>query len=81
MHLVEISSNAIKIQVLPNGSHPGTQGPFVLATLEDGSTGAYLETAVRGVVTVAPDDIAQADALWESIKAEALPLAMSKRSD
>jgi transcriptional regulator with XRE-family HTH domain len=78
VHLVEISSRNVKIQVLPNGVQLGTQGPFVLATLENGSTAAYLETAVRGLVTVAPDDIARAEALWESIKAEALPLGMSK---
>ncbi|GAB2813786.1 helix-turn-helix transcriptional regulator [Actinoallomurus bryophytorum] len=78
MHLVESSSRSIKIQVLPSDVNLGTQGPFVLATLENGSTAAYLETAVRGLVTVAPDDIARAEALWESIKAEALPLGMSK---
>jgi transcriptional regulator with XRE-family HTH domain len=78
MHLIEISCRNIKIKVLPNGVRLGTQGPFVLATLEDGSTAAYLETAVRGLVTVAPDDIARAEALWEAIKAEALPLGMSK---
>jgi transcriptional regulator with XRE-family HTH domain len=78
MHLVDLPSHSIKIQVLPNGAHHGTQGPFVLATLENGSTAAYLETAVRGLVTVAPDDIARAEALWEAIKAEALPLGMSK---
>jgi transcriptional regulator with XRE-family HTH domain len=78
MHLVEISSSNIKIQVLPNNANLGIQGPLVLARLPNGSTAAYLETALRGMVTVAPDDIARADARWESIKAEALPLGMSK---
>jgi transcriptional regulator with XRE-family HTH domain len=78
MHLVAISSRKVQIQILPDGKHPGTQGPFVLATVATGSTVAYLETAVRGVVTPTPEDIARAEALWEAIKADALPLEMSK---
>lgn len=77
MHLVEISSDHIKIQILPNNTNLGMQGPLVLAKLPNGSTAAYVETVLRGMVTVAPDDIARADAVWESIKAEALPLGMS----
>jgi transcriptional regulator with XRE-family HTH domain len=77
-HLAEISSRKVQIQILPNGGHLATQGPFVLATLEDGSTAAYLETAVHGLVTTSSEDVVRADAAWEAIKAEALPVGMSK---
>jgi transcriptional regulator with XRE-family HTH domain len=78
LRLVEISSRKLQIQILPNGGHLATQGPFVLATLEDGSTAVYLETPVRGLVTTSPEDVARAGAVWEMIKADALPVGMSK---
>jgi hypothetical protein len=76
-HLVETSSRKVQIQILPNGGHLATQGPFVLATLENGSTAAYLETAVRGLIATSPEDLARADAAWEAIKGDALPVGMS----
>ncbi|MCW2860466.1 MAG: transcriptional regulator, family [Actinoallomurus sp.] len=77
-HLVAMSSRKVQIQILPNGGHLATQGPFVLATLENGSTAAYLETAVRGLIATSPEDLVRADAAWEAIKADALPVGMSK---
>jgi transcriptional regulator with XRE-family HTH domain len=77
-HLVEMSSPKVQIQILPNGGHLATQGPFVLATLENGSTATYLETAVRGLIATSLDDLVRADAAWEAIKADALPAGMSK---
>lgn len=78
LRLVEVSSRKLQIQILPNGGHLATQGPFVLATLEDGSTAVYLETPVRGLVTTSPEDVVRADATWEMIKADALPVGMPK---
>jgi transcriptional regulator with XRE-family HTH domain len=78
MHLVEMSSRKVKIQILPNGAYPSTQAPLVFATLKNGGSAAYLETAIHGVVITSPQDIERADALWESIKAEALPVGMSR---
>jgi transcriptional regulator with XRE-family HTH domain len=77
MHLVEISSRNIKIQILPNDAHLGMQAPFVLATLENNSA-CLLETAVHGLVTVSPQDVAAVADVWESILADALPVEMSK---
>lgn len=78
MHLVEISSSRVQIQILPNGGHLATQGPFVLATLENGTTAAYLETGIRGLVATSLADIARGNAAWEAIRADALPVGMSK---
>ncbi|MGH3374265.1 MAG: helix-turn-helix domain-containing protein [Actinoallomurus sp.] len=77
MHLVEISSRSIKIQILPNDARLGVQAPFVIATLEDGSA-CLLETAVHGLVTVSPEDTCRVADLWEAILAAALPVEMSK---
>ena len=78
LHLIAISSRRVQVQILPNGGNLATQGPFVLATLENGSTAVYLETAVHGLVSTSFEDVARADAVWETIKAEALPVGMSK---
>jgi transcriptional regulator with XRE-family HTH domain len=78
MHLVEISSRNIKVQILPHDANLAVQGPLVIATLEDGSAAAYMETSVRGLMTVSPDDLARAAEVWESIVADALPVEMSK---
>lgn len=78
MHLVDISSRNIKIQILPNNANIVIQGPLVMATLEDGSAAAYLETSVRGLMTISPDDLARATEVWESVLAAALPIEMSK---
>lgn len=77
MHLVEMSSQKIKIQVLPNGAHANTSAPLVIATLKNGGSAVYLETAIHNIIITSPRDTAAADALWESIKAEALPVGMS----
>jgi transcriptional regulator with XRE-family HTH domain len=77
IHLVEVSSRTIKIQVLPNDATLGMHAPFVLARLEDGSA-CLLETPVYGFVTVSPKDVARVVELWESILADALPVEMSK---
>lgn len=76
MHLVEVSSQKVRIQVLPNGSHP-SKGAFVLATLKTGESAVYLESSVRSMVTASPQDLLRAEDLWESIKSEALPVKAS----
>lgn len=79
MHLLELSSSKVKVQILPNGSQPDTAAPLVIATLKDGGSAVYLETAIHGVIITSPRDIRDAEALWESIKAEALPVGMSRQ--
>jgi transcriptional regulator with XRE-family HTH domain len=77
MHLVEVASRNIRIQILPNDANLGVQAPFVIATLENGSA-CLLETSVHGLVSLSPEDVARVADLWESILAGALPVEMSK---
>jgi hypothetical protein len=52
--------------------NPHSMGAFILATVDGGEV-AYVETAVRGMVTSSRDDIACLSDAWESIRTFALP--------
>lgn len=56
MHLVNSVTPLISIQVVPSEMSPHSVGAFVLATVEGGRV-AYLETAVRGIVTSNREDL------------------------
>jgi|tagenome__1003787_1003787.scaffolds.fasta_scaffold20831882_2 transcriptional regulator with XRE-family HTH domain len=72
-HLVElISPPRLTIQVVRTARNPHSLGSFILATL-DGPEVAYVETAVRGIVTSGRDDITSLSATWEAIRTFALP--------
>lgn len=73
-HLVAMVSSRLSVQVIPSRVHDGISGSFVLATLEDRSEVAYLETAARGMVTTSREDLAAVSDAWESIRTNALPL-------
>jgi transcriptional regulator with XRE-family HTH domain len=64
----------ITIQLVRNNGRPaGTTGNFVVATMEDRSEIAYMETIVRGITTDDRKDLAEmADTLRE-LRARALP--------
>ncbi|MFL6054042.1 MAG: Scr1 family TA system antitoxin-like transcriptional regulator [Actinoallomurus sp.] len=71
-HLVNCVSPRLAVQIIPSGArHEGLQGSFTIATV-DGSDVAYIETAVRGLVTSNRDDIACVIDVWESIRTCAL---------
>ncbi|GII85452.1 transcriptional regulator [Sphaerisporangium siamense] len=77
-HLVSVVSPRISVQIVPvGGMHPGLDAGFMVATLEGGSELAYLDTAVRGLVTADQDDVTAAMAKFEAIRVEALPQQMS----
>jgi transcriptional regulator with XRE-family HTH domain len=77
-HLASIITSRVSVQVVPlGGMRAGLQAGFIIATLEGGSEIAYLDTAVRGLVTTDQDDVAAAVATFEAIRIEALPLRMS----
>ncbi|WP_424529050.1 helix-turn-helix domain-containing protein [Sphaerisporangium viridialbum] len=77
-HLASIITSRVSVQVVPlGGMRAGLEAGFIIATLEGGSEIAYLETAVRGLVTTERDDLAAAVERFEAIRIEALPLRMS----
>ena len=77
MALADAPLPNVTVQVVPTTLHRGTRGPFVIATLPDGSDVAYTESAFGGVMTAAPSDLATAYQSWEQIRNEALPTGMS----
>ncbi|GAA3842543.1 helix-turn-helix transcriptional regulator [Sphaerisporangium flaviroseum] len=77
-YLASIITPRISVQVVPlGGIRVGLEAGFIIATLEGGSEVAYLDTAVRGLVTTDQDDVTAAVAKFEAIRIEALPLRMS----
>lgn len=67
-HLIASVSDQVAIQVVPCRKHRGISGSFMLATLEDRSEVAYLDTAARGMVTTSRHDLATVADAWESIR-------------
>jgi transcriptional regulator with XRE-family HTH domain len=70
----------IVIQVIPwaVGAHQGMSGNFVIADLPDGPPVVYQDTAARGQIVEASEDIAAVTLMWDTLKSEALPRAASK---
>ncbi|MCW2944152.1 MAG: helix-turn-helix domain protein, partial [Actinoallomurus sp.] len=78
-HLADLgASENISIQIVPSRFHRGVRGPFVLATLGDGTDVVHVDNAVGGIVTARPEDLATVVASWESIRSESLPTDMSR---
>lgn len=78
MTLADLDLPNVTVQVVPSRLHRGTHGPFVIATLPDGADVAYAEGPFGGVMTASPNDLATANASWEQIRNEALPVGMSR---
>lgn len=72
MYLAESGGPRLTIQVVRSDMNPESAGAFILATA-NGRDVAYLETAVRGLVTSAREDISILSAAWESIRSFAMP--------
>ena len=69
----------ITIQVVPSrGEHPGNSGAFNLATLEDRSEVAYVDSAIRGLTINDPDDLATITTTLIAVRSLALPSAQSR---
>lgn len=79
-HLMTLSELPnLTVQLVRNNGRPaGTGGAFVLATMEDRSEVAYLETAVRGITTDDPVDLAGLSHILRQLRARALPEDMSR---
>jgi hypothetical protein len=78
-HLVEISGRSTIVRVIPaaTGVHDGLPGPFIIADFADGTSAAYLDTPLRGMVIQDVDDVAALEATWDRLAAEALPRSAS----
>ena len=70
-YLAESVSGRLSVQDVPSGVSPGLSGSFVLATV-DGREVAYVETAIRGIVTSTHEDIARLEDVWETIRTYAM---------
>ncbi|MFC6882770.1 MULTISPECIES: helix-turn-helix domain-containing protein [Actinomadura] len=76
--LVAAVASRASVQVIPAGvSHPGNDGAFVIATAPDGSETAYVETAARGIMLDATDDVSRLKDVFTDICTQALPVSMS----
>jgi transcriptional regulator with XRE-family HTH domain len=67
------------LRVIPEGTgvHDGLQGAFTVADFADGTSAAYLESGLRGMVIQDSDDVAALAATWDRLAAEALPRSAS----
>ncbi|MEV5414014.1 helix-turn-helix transcriptional regulator [Thermopolyspora sp. NPDC052614] len=77
LHLVSAVSPRLSIQVIPLGAYDGLLGGLIIATLPGGQEVTYVETAVRGLTTSEPEDVAKAEERFEIFRTEALPVGMS----
>ncbi|MEV5829164.1 helix-turn-helix transcriptional regulator [Spirillospora sp. NPDC052242] len=79
-HLIELSMlpNITVQVVLESGEHDGNMGAFVLATMEDRSEIAYIETAVRALTTDDPADLAVLARSLMTLRSQALTEQMSR---
>jgi transcriptional regulator with XRE-family HTH domain len=76
-HLVSVASARITVQVVPMGVHAGLSGDFNIATMENGESIGYVDTAVRGLVMERPTDISALVGVFESLREDALPRRQS----
>ncbi|GAA4609794.1 helix-turn-helix transcriptional regulator [Actinoallomurus liliacearum] len=72
MHLADSAGSHLTIQVVRSDVNPRSLGAYILATV-DGRDVAYLETAVRGLVTSTQEDVSILSRAWESVRSFAMP--------
>ncbi|MCO6004443.1 DUF5753 domain-containing protein [Actinoallomurus purpureus] len=77
LHLIEVVSPQITVQIVPQELHAGIHGAWVLATIHDGTAVAYVETAARGFVSDGREDLARLATAWESLRSQALSVKES----
>ncbi|MBT2207426.1 helix-turn-helix transcriptional regulator [Actinomadura sp. NEAU-AAG7] len=70
-HLIQVASKRLAIQFVPARVHDGLSGSFILATMEDRSEVAYVETALRGMTMAGVADVAKLSESLLSLRASA----------
>ncbi|MDG4831376.1 helix-turn-helix transcriptional regulator [Solwaraspora sp. WMMD1047] len=68
----------VRVVPMAAGFHPGLAGAFVLASLPDGRSVAYLDDQLRGRVAPDPPDVSELAQTWEAICELALPANQSR---
>lgn len=80
-HLIAMARRPnIVIQVIPAdvGVHEGLRGAgFIIADFDNAPSAAYQDAALRGQTIEAADDVAALMAIWDRLRAEALPRSAS----
>lgn len=78
-HLLVLSELPdVTVQIVPgHGEHDGNSGSFTVATLEDRSEVAYVDTAARGLTLTDPGDIATITRTLLAVRSLALPVDQS----
>jgi hypothetical protein len=79
-HLMDMARRQnIVVQIIPasTGAHEGLRGPFTIADYADAPSVAWQDTAVFGDYVQDATGLACLMAVWEAIKAEALPRSAS----
>jgi hypothetical protein len=79
-HLLALSErpNTTVQVVLGSGEHGGNGSSFVIATMADMSQVAYVETAIRGLTTDDPTDLAALSRVMVDLRDRTLPGHMSR---
>ncbi|MFI0371035.1 helix-turn-helix domain-containing protein [Actinomadura sp. 1N219] len=79
-HLIEMSMlpNVTVQVVLGSGEHDGNTGAFVIATMDDRSEVAYIETAVRPITTDDPADLSVLAKTLVALRSQALTVQMTR---
>ncbi len=79
--LGRLADNAARmiLRVIPasTGVHDGLPGAFTVADFAGGTSAAYLESGLRGMVVQDANDVTELGATWDRIAAETLPRAAS----
>jgi transcriptional regulator with XRE-family HTH domain len=70
-HLIASVGPSLSLQVVRSEQNPRPRGAFTLATV-DSTDVAYVDNAVRGIVTSSREDLAVLTASWEAIRTFAL---------
>ncbi|MFI6131046.1 Scr1 family TA system antitoxin-like transcriptional regulator [Micromonospora sp. NPDC051141] len=77
VHLARIATEHPRVQlhVVPRSAqeYPGLGGPFLLATLREGTELAFLATQVGGQELDQPTDLSRLQRVWEAILGDGLP--------
>ncbi|ASW54641.1 helix-turn-helix transcriptional regulator [Plantactinospora sp. KBS50] len=82
VHLLDLAARSrLYVHVVPDdaGLYVGQSGPFVLATMPDGSTVAYLEDQLAGRTIIDPVQVASLVQCWDGVRSVALNHDQSQR--
>lgn len=79
-HLLDLSllPNIMIQVVLESGEHDGNMGAFTIATMDDRSEVAYIETAIHAITTDDPSDLSVLARTLNALRSRALTEEMSR---